>query len=106
MKKTALILALCASIAAGSTSIHAKTDTIRLAAALAEIGITTMVVGQCVKWVYQSGKAKQIAKFCLDNPWYPIGGALLGTGGVLLCKDALIEIVSPITDLFQSTKSA
>ena len=99
MKNTALLFALCASLAAGSASVHAKSDNVKLATALVGTGITTMIVGQCAKWAYKNGKFKEVAKFCLNNPWYPIGASLIGTGAVLLYKDAISELFSPVVGL-------
>ncbi len=104
MKKTTLIIALCASLAAGSASLQAKPDNVKLATALVGTGVTTMVVGQCAKWAYDNGQFRALAKFCLKNPWYPLGASLIATGAALLYKDAINELFSPLTELMQSTK--
>jgi hypothetical protein len=97
MKKTALILALGASVAA-SLPAHAEVSNVKLATALVGTGLVTIIAGQCGKWAYDNGKFKEIAKFCLKNPWYPMGAALITTGAALLYKDAIHELLAPVIE--------
>lgn len=99
MKKLALLFMI--SIAATGFAPQAKADinTIKLARALVATGVVTVATGQLAKWAYDSGYFKSIAAFCKKNPWYPVGGALIGTGAALLWKDAVQEFLAPIGQL-------
>ena len=99
MKKNALILALCSSIA--FCSIPAKADhadNIRLAKALLVTGIALPLTFEAGRLAYKGGYFKSIKDFCKQRPWWAVGGGLVTTAGVLLTKDAAINLVSPIIE--------
>lgn len=99
MKKNALLLALCSSIALCSVPAQAHNpDTIRLAKALLITGIAIPLTFEAGRLAYKGGYFKSIKDFCKDRPWWAAGGFLVTTAGALLCKDAAVNLVSPIIE--------
>lgn len=99
MKKNVLLLVLCSSFALCSVPAHAHNpDTIRLARALLVTGIAIPLTFEAGRLAYKGGYFKTIKDFCKERPWWAAGGALVTTAGALLCKDAAINLVSPIIE--------